>query len=141
MLKAVILIGGPQKGEYDSVTRSLIIIKKYYVFLGTRFRPLSLDIPKPLFPVAGRPIIQHHIDACVQLADIKEILIIGYYPVTQMDQFIRDMQAIYDDVSIRFVSCVRVAVQCMCKHILINLKIITIYWSYFVCKLRVFFLL
>ena len=31
LIKAVILIGGPQKG--------------------TRFRPLSLDHPKPLFPV------------------------------------------------------------------------------------------
>jgi mannose-1-phosphate guanylyltransferase len=44
MLKAVILIGGPQKG--------------------TRFRPLSLDVPKPLFPVAGYPIMHHHIEAC-----------------------------------------------------------------------------
>lgn len=87
-----------------------IITSGSFPYTGTRFRPLSLDIPKPLFPVAGRPIIQHHIDACVQLPDIKEILIIGYYPVTQMDQFIRDMQAIYDDVSIRLVNgvCLRV---------------------------------
>lgn len=137
MLKAVILIGGPQKGNSnDSVTRSLIKIKKKYVLLGTRFRPLSLDIPKPLFPVAGRPIIQHHIDACVQLADIKEILIIGYYPATQMDQFIRDMQAIYDDVSIRFVSCVRVAVhvQAHSYQFKNNYYILELY---FVCKLRV----
>ena len=47
MLKAVILIAGPQKG--------------------TRFRPLSLDVPKPLFPVAGLPIVQHHIEACVKV--------------------------------------------------------------------------
>ena len=36
--KAVILVGGPGKG--------------------TRFRPLSLDIPKPLFPIAGFPLVQ-----------------------------------------------------------------------------------
>ena len=66
------------------------------MFLGTRFRPLSLDIPKPLFPVAGKPIIQHHIEACVQLKNIKEILIIGSYPLSQMDQFVKDMQTIYD---------------------------------------------
>ena len=47
MLKAVILIGGLQKG--------------------TRFRPLSLDVPKPLFPVAGHPIIYHHIEAILKL--------------------------------------------------------------------------
>ncbi|XP_030761424.1 mannose-1-phosphate guanyltransferase alpha-B isoform X2 [Sitophilus oryzae] len=76
MLKAVILIGGPQKG--------------------TRFRPLSLDIPKPLFPVAGLPIIQHHIEACLSVKELKEIFIIGFYPVTQIQQFVNDMQLQYD---------------------------------------------
>ncbi|KAK3830561.1 MAG: nucleotide-diphospho-sugar transferase [Linnemannia elongata] len=41
--KAIILVGGPSRG--------------------TRFRPLSLNVPKPLFPVAGKPIISHHIAA------------------------------------------------------------------------------
>lgn len=35
-------------------------------FLFSRFRPLSLDVPKPLFPVAGIPILQHHIEACAR---------------------------------------------------------------------------
>uniref|UniRef100_G3WF94 GDP-mannose pyrophosphorylase A n=1 Tax=Sarcophilus harrisii TaxID=9305 RepID=G3WF94_SARHA len=34
---------------------------------GTRFRPLSFEVPKPLFPVAGVPMIQHHIEACAQV--------------------------------------------------------------------------
>ncbi|KAL4716518.1 hypothetical protein ACJJTC_015946 [Scirpophaga incertulas] len=72
MLKAVILIGGPQKG--------------------TRFRPLSLDTPKPLFPIAGVPLIQHHIKACTKLKNCKEILIIGSYTTNVMSQFISDMQ-------------------------------------------------
>ena len=59
ILKSVILIGGPSKG--------------------TRFRPLSLDIPKPLFPVAGLPVIQHHIEACSKVDNLSEILIIGSY--------------------------------------------------------------
>lgn len=67
---------------------------------GTRFRPLSLDLPKPLFPVAGRSIIQHHIEACVQLKELKEILVIGYYPASQMEKFVTDMQNLYA-VSIR----------------------------------------
>lgn len=69
-------------------------------FAGTRFRPLSLDLPKPLFPIAGRSIIQHHIEACVQLKELKEILVIGYYPASQIEKFVSEMQNLYD-VSIR----------------------------------------
>ncbi|XP_071823028.1 mannose-1-phosphate guanylyltransferase regulatory subunit alpha-A-like isoform X1 [Apostichopus japonicus] len=73
MLKAVILIGGPQKG--------------------TRFRPLSLELPKPLFPVAGFPIIYHHIEACVKLPEVKEILLIGaYQPSEALNRFIATTQ-------------------------------------------------
>jgi len=81
MLKAVILIGGPLKG--------------------TRFRPLSLDIPKPLFPVAGLPMIQHHIEACVRVPNLKEILILGYYPASELSQFVADMVQEYK-VNIRY---------------------------------------
>ena len=35
--------------------------------VGTRFRPLSLDVPKPLFPVAGFPMIFHHIEAAAKV--------------------------------------------------------------------------
>jgi len=31
---------------------------------GTRFRPLSLNVPKPLFPLAGQPMVHHPISAC-----------------------------------------------------------------------------
>ncbi|XP_043807075.1 mannose-1-phosphate guanyltransferase alpha isoform X3 [Manihot esculenta] len=41
---AVIMVGGPTKG--------------------TRFRPLSFNTPKPLFPLAGQPMVHHHISAC-----------------------------------------------------------------------------
>ncbi|KAK4304830.1 hypothetical protein Pmani_023234 [Petrolisthes manimaculis] len=75
MLKAVILIGGPQKG--------------------TRFRPLSLDVPKPLFPVAGLPMVQHHIEACAAVPDIREVLLLGYFPAQQLHQFVTDMIAAY----------------------------------------------
>lgn len=58
-VKALVLVGGPSKG--------------------TRFRPLSLDIAKPLFPIAGKPLIYHHLEACTQLKNLKEILLIGFY--------------------------------------------------------------
>ena len=82
LLKAVILIAGPQKG--------------------TRFRPLSLDVPKPLFPVAGLPIVQHHIEACVKVPDLKEILLLGFYPSSEMASFVAEMNREYATVNIRY---------------------------------------
>ena len=46
--------------EYKSVHR----YSDKCFYLGTRFRPLSLEVPKPLFPVAGYPLVEHHIAAC-----------------------------------------------------------------------------
>ena len=81
ILKAVILIGGPSKG--------------------TRFRPLSLDIPKPLFPVAGLPVIQHHIEACSEVKNLNEILIIGSYLASDLSHFIQEMTSAYG-ITIRY---------------------------------------
>jgi hypothetical protein len=36
----------------------------FYWFTGTRFRPLSLNVAKPLFPLAGQPMVHHPILAC-----------------------------------------------------------------------------
>lgn len=73
MLKAIILIGGPMKG--------------------TRFRPLSLELPKPLFPVAGFPIVYHHIEACSKVTRMKEIILIGFYqPNEALNKFISQSQ-------------------------------------------------
>ena len=69
-MKTVILIGGPNKG--------------------TRFRPLSLDVPKPLFPIAGKPMIYHHIEACAQLEGMKEILLLGYYNESLFTNFVEE---------------------------------------------------
>lgn len=42
--------------------------------LGTRMRPLTDNCPKPLLPVAGKPLIVHHIEKLVALG-ITEIII------------------------------------------------------------------
>ncbi|CRL01958.1 CLUMA_CG015319, isoform A [Clunio marinus] len=81
MLKAVILVGGDNKG--------------------TRFRPLSLDIPKPLFPIAGLPIIEHHIHACSAMSNLEEILIIGSYHINEMITFLNEVKTKYH-VTIRY---------------------------------------
>ncbi|KAE9555290.1 hypothetical protein FO519_001541 [Halicephalobus sp. NKZ332] len=67
-LKAVILVGGALKG--------------------TRFRPLSLQLPKPLFPIAGVPLIEHHIDQLCELENLSEIILLGFYPADQFTEFI-----------------------------------------------------
>jgi len=73
MLKTIILIGGPSKG--------------------TLFRPLSLEVPQPLFPVAGFPVIYHHIEAASRIANMKEIILIGSYQLTrQLSRFITGVQ-------------------------------------------------
>ncbi|XP_047330866.1 mannose-1-phosphate guanyltransferase alpha-like [Impatiens glandulifera] len=56
---AVIMVGGPTKG--------------------TRFRPLSLNIPKPLFPLAGQPMVHHPINACKRIPNLAHIYLIGFY--------------------------------------------------------------
>lgn len=68
--KAVILVGGPSRG--------------------TRFRPLSLDIPKPLFEVAGHPIISHCLKAISKVPGIREVILVGYYDETVFRDFIKD---------------------------------------------------
>ncbi|XP_065052127.1 mannose-1-phosphate guanyltransferase alpha-like isoform X2 [Rhopilema esculentum] len=72
-VKAVIVVGGPQKG--------------------TRFRPLSFDVPKPLFPVAGVPLIQHHLEACTKVEGLTEIILLGYYQSNEhIAKFIEEMK-------------------------------------------------
>ncbi|KAL5714742.1 mannose-1-phosphate guanylyltransferase [Ranunculus cassubicifolius] len=56
---AVIMVGGPTKG--------------------TRFRPLSLNIPKPLFPLAGQPMVHHPISACKMIPNLAQIYLVGFY--------------------------------------------------------------
>ncbi|TNN11416.1 Mannose-1-phosphate guanyltransferase alpha [Schistosoma japonicum] len=72
-IKAIILIGGPCKG--------------------TRFRPLSLELPKPLFPIAGFPVVYHHIEAFSKLPGLREIILLGFYqPNEALSQLISNAQ-------------------------------------------------
>ncbi|KAI8644352.1 nucleotide-diphospho-sugar transferase [Parasitella parasitica] len=80
--KAVILVGGPSRG--------------------TRFRPLSLNSPKPLFPVAGRPIISHHLDALSKVKGLKEVLIIGLFEDKVFLPYIDNAALEFPDLNIRY---------------------------------------
>lgn len=62
---------------------------------GTRFRPLSLQLPKPLFPIAGVPLVEHHIDQLSQLTGLSEVVLIGFYPADQFTQFTERIRETY----------------------------------------------
>jgi len=93
-LKAVLLVGGPS--------------------VGTRFRPLSLTMPKPLFPVAGVPMIYHHVAALAKLPELREILLIGFYgsssarklttpaEIGVFDRFLSECQLDFPHLTIRY---------------------------------------
>ena len=80
--KAVILVGGPSRG--------------------TRFRPLSLEQPKPLFEIAGHPIIEHCFASITKVPSIKEVFIVGYYEEAVFRDFIKDSAKQFPHISIRY---------------------------------------
>ena len=64
---------------------------------GTRFRPLSFQVPKPLFPIAGCPMVQHQIEACAKLPECKEVLLLGYFqPSQELKKFLQAVQKDYN---------------------------------------------
>ena len=65
--------------------------------VGTRFRPLSFQVPKPVFPIAGFPMVQHQIEACAKLAGCKEVLLLGYFqPWQELKTFLKAVQKDYN---------------------------------------------
>ncbi|SCZ90633.1 BZ3500_MvSof-1268-A1-R1_Chr1-3g02115 [Microbotryum saponariae] len=86
--KAVILIGGPSKVTSSS-TR-------------TRFRPLSLDIPKPLFPIAGRALLWHSIQAASKVDGLHEVILIGFYDDAIIAPFVKAASIDFPNLSIRY---------------------------------------
>ena len=65
---------------------------------GTRLEPHTLSLQKCLFPVAGRPVLQHIIDKLIN-ANITDItLIIGH-----LGEQVRDFCKIFDNVNFSFI--------------------------------------
>lgn len=50
---------------------------------GTRMKALTADRPKPLIPVAGRPLIDHALDVA-EAADVQRIVVNTHYRADQM---------------------------------------------------------
>lgn len=43
----------------------------------TQFRPLSLEMPKPLFPIAGTCMIWPHLEAMKRVQGLEEVYLLG----------------------------------------------------------------
>ncbi|KAJ3050063.1 hypothetical protein HK097_008942 [Rhizophlyctis rosea] len=81
-LKGVVLVGGPSKS--------------------TQFRPLSTDTPKPLFPIAGIPMVQHHVIALAKLKNMKEIIILGFFEDAIWERFFEKLKIEFSHIKIRY---------------------------------------
>ncbi len=54
---------------------------------GTRIRPLSASLPKPMLPVADRPLVAHTVDAAIDAGADEVVLVIGYEAATVREYF------------------------------------------------------
>lgn len=54
---------------------------------GTRMRPLTESVPKPMLPVAERPLVAHTADAAVDAGADELILVVGYESERVRDYF------------------------------------------------------
>ena len=112
---AVILIGGPQTG--------------------TRFRPLSFKVPKPLFPIGKSPLIHHHISACAKLQQLKTVFLIGNYNSAdpQISTFLSRTRIEFSELKIIYLQCVQ-----KCWSDSINLVIFKVFEVKFPAKKSIF---
>lgn len=68
--------------------------------LGTRLRPQTWSKPKPLVPVAGKPVLGHVLDMFSDVPDLDEAIFIVGYLGEQIEAYVREA---YPDLNARFV--------------------------------------
>ena len=78
--KGVILCGGPSTG--------------------TVFRPLSMTLPKPLFPLAGHPMIRHHVEALSKV--VSQVFLIGFFEESLFSPLIKQLSVDFPNISVRY---------------------------------------
>jgi len=54
---------------------------------GTRMRPLTAAQPKPMLPVAGKPLLEHTLDRAVEAGADRLIVVVGYESDRVQDHF------------------------------------------------------
>lgn len=61
---------------------------------GTRMRPLTATRPKPMLPVAGRPLLAHTLETAAAAGASRIILVVGYEHQAVRDHFGREYAGI-----------------------------------------------
>ena len=54
---------------------------------GSRMRPLTAALPKPMLPVAGRPLLEHTLDRAVEAGASRLLVVVGYEADRVRDHF------------------------------------------------------
>ncbi len=60
--------------------------------LGTRMRPLTDDLPKPLVPLAGRPLIDHALDRLAE-AGVNQVIVNVHYLAEKVESYLTKRKA------------------------------------------------
>lgn len=84
------------------ITTIPIVSNTFRPSRGTRFRPLSLSHPKPLFPIAGKPMVFHYMQAFASLEQMEEILLIGFFEPALFQPFIDEVASQFQSINIRY---------------------------------------
>jgi NDP-sugar pyrophosphorylase family protein len=56
--------------------------------LGTRLRPLTYKIPKPLVPILGKPFLEYVLNNFIQ-AGYDDFIIVAHYKIEQINNFVK----------------------------------------------------
>ncbi len=67
--------------------------------LGTRLQPLTNTTPKPLVPIAGKPLLQYHLEQFAEYG-IKDILINTHHLPEQINHFVKEWMEKHPDMHI-----------------------------------------
>jgi mannose-1-phosphate guanylyltransferase len=65
--------------------------------LGTRLRPLTYEIPKPMVPVLDRPVMAHIVNLCERQGFDELVANLHYFPDTIRDYFGDRLTYVYED--------------------------------------------
>ena len=68
---------------------------------GTRLRPLTEWLPKPMLPIANRPFLEHQIDHLREHGVDRVILACGYMPDVMRDHFGDSLEYVVEDRAAR----------------------------------------